>query len=801
MLLIAAVSALWIRARLVGSLPQLDGTHRLPGLSAPVTVTRDAEGVPTIRGASRHDVARATGFLHAQDRFFQMDLARRRAAGELSALVGGRALPLDREIRIHRFRAEARQAINLMAATERAALEAYTEGVNAGLEALAASPFEYLVLRQRPEPWKPEDTFLVVLSMFVTLQESDGAYESTLATMQEVLPKKMFDLLAPRGTEWDAPIEGPAYAVPPVPGPDVYDLRSRRKGKPETKLPPRERESVLRDIPLPTLLAAAGATTGEDAAAIGSNSWVVSGAHTASGHPLLANDMHLAVRVPNTWYRAVLEWKREDGEPRRLIGVTLPGTPALVVGSNEHVAWGFTNTYADWSDIVLLEVDPADRNRYRTPDGWRSFERHEEIIRVAGGTDERLVVPWTVWGPLMEADRLGRPRAYRWVAHAADRLARTLAPFETADTVLEAFDAANGLGAPGQNLVVADRDGRIGWSVYGAIPRRIGFDGRLPSSWSDGTRGWQGWLAGSEYPRLVDPATGRIWTANARVVDGERLAKLGDGNYEVGSRATIIRNRLMAKDRVAAKDLLEIQMDTSSEFLSRWREPILHAITPAAVTGHPDRALFREIVEKGWTDDVTPDAVAYRLTRAFREAVVERVVRFVLVECYEADPAFDYYHIRRREGPVWKLITEHPQHLLDPRYATWNDLLLSAVDAVIEGAAGADLRTLTWGNYNATMYRHPLSASLPLIGRWLDMPSRTLPGDLFTPNMHWGSAAPSERLIVSPGRENEGVLHMPTGQSGHPLSPFYASSHQAWVNGVPTPLMPGAAKHQLMLVP
>jgi penicillin amidase len=479
------------------------------------------------------------------------------------------------------------------------------------------------------------------------------------------------------------------------------------------------------------------------------------------------------------------------------VGVTLPGTPALVVGSNSHVAWGFTNTYADWSDIVLLDVDPSNANRYRTPKGWRDFERFEEVIRVAGKADERLDVTWTIWGPEIGPDHMGRPRAYRWVAHDPDRLARTLAPFENARTIGEAFESANGLGAPGQNLVVADRDGHIGWSIYGAIPRRSGLDGRLPASWSDGTRGWNGWLTPAEFPRIVDPPSGRIWTANARVAGGRALALLGDGNYEVGSRATIVRDRLMAKPRMSPQDLVDIQLDTSARFLERWREMAIRSLGASALTRHPDRALFRDLVDKGWSGHASPDSVAYRLTRAFREAVTQRVIEFVLVECYEADPSFDYFRIRRREGPVWKLVTERPHHLLDPRYQSWDHLLWSAVD----DEAGGDLRELAWSGYNITEYRHPLSGALPFAGRWLDMPSQALAGDLFTPNMHWGSAAPSERMIVSPGREAEGLMQMPTGQSGHPLSPFYASSHEAWVKGAPTPLMPGPPTHTLTLEP
>jgi penicillin amidase len=212
--------------------------------------------------------------------------------------------------------------------------------------------------------------------------------------------------------------------------------------------------------------------------------------------------------------------------------------------------------------------------------------------------------------------------------------------------------------------VVADRSGRIGWSVYGSIPRRVGLDGQLPSSWADGSRGWNGWLDDTEYPRILDPPSGRIWTANARVVDGEMLAKLGDGSYEVGSRAHQISERLRAKDRFNARDLLEIQLDSHAEFLARWRDLLLTTLTPDAVTAKPQRRTLREIVEGEWTGEASADSTAYRLTRAFRDVVSERIVAFVLAECYEADPAFDYTTVRRREGPIWKLLSEKPLHLL-----------------------------------------------------------------------------------------------------------------------------------------
>ena len=784
----------WAYGRLSASLPALDGQLTLPGLAAPVTVERDGLGIPTIRGRSRQDGARATGFRHAQDRFFQMDLARRRAAGELAALVGAQALPADRRARLHRLRPEARTAVALLSHEDQGVLEAYVGGVNAGLAALAAPPFEYTLLRQSPAAWRPEDSMLVVLSMFLTLQDEDGTYESSLTTMREVLPPEMFDLMAPEGTEWDAPLVGLPFEVPPVPGPEIYNLRRARTGKPEIELP--SRSDVVRHE---------GRTPWEaedDDVALGSNNWAVSGRLTRDGAALVANDMHLAIRVPNTWYRARLEWT--DETTHTLVGTTLPGVPSLVTGSNTYLAWGFTNTYADWTDLVVLDLDPADSDRYQTPEGWLRFKQYQEEIAVAGGDTERLTVRWTIWGPVVGKDFMGRLRASRWVGHAPDRLAASLTPLERVRSLEEAFDAANGAGVPGQNLVLGERSGRIGWTIFGAIPNRVGFDGRLSVSWADGWRGWNGWLDGVDYPRVIDPPGDRIWTANARVVDGRMLERLGDGSYEVGARATMVRDRLRDRESFTARDMLDIQLDTRALFLARWRDLILDHLSRDVVAGDSARQRFRDVVEKSWTGQASPDSAGYRLTRMFRDQVMDRVISFVLAECYEADATFDYTTVRRREGAVWKLVRERPAHLLNPRYGSWADLFTASIEAIIDQANrddGGDLSARTWSDYNRLAFRHPLSGAVPVFGRFLDMSAAEMPGDFYTPRMHWGASGASERMAVAPGREQEGIMHMPTGQSGHPLSPFYSNSHDAWVKGEPAPFLPGPAEHKLTLVP
>ena len=258
--------------------------------------------------------------------------------------------------------------------------------------------------------------------------------------------------------------------------------------------------------------------------------------------------------------------------------------------------------------------------------------------------------------------------------------------------------------------------------------------------------------------------------------------------------------RLAAAERFTPQDMLAIQLDDSALFLDRWRQLLLETLTPAAASTSERRAV-RDLVARTWTGRASPSSHAYALTRVFREEVSMRVMTFLLAECYEADAAFDHAAHRRREGPVWALVTGRPMHLLDPAYATWEALLLAAVDATIEQAMDrGTLDEMRWGRYNVTTYRHPLSASLPFVGRLLDMPVQTVPGDLFTPRVAWGSNAASQRMVVSPGREAEGIMQMPTGQSGHPLSPFYGSSHQAWIAGEPSPFLPGPPVYRLTLV-
>jgi penicillin amidase len=775
---LGVLAGAWLYHSVAQSLPLLEGEVTVAGLSAPVAIERDRQGIPTVRGKNRLDVARALGFLHAQERFFQMDLMRRQAAGELAEILGEALVNTDRRLRLHQFRSRAEKRLSEAPAEEQAVLDAYTEGVNAGLAALQEKPFEYLFLRSVPAPWRPADSLLTLFAMYMMLNDESGSRESTLGVLYDTLPGELADFLSPAGTEWDAPLVGPALESGNIPGPDVYDLRQRESASMDVRLE--------HDRP-PEIWYA------------GSNNWAVAGWRTSHGGALLANDMHLGISVPNIWYRALMEWSET-----RLIGVTLPGLPLMVVGSNTHMAWGFTNSGGDWSDLVIVETDPENPERYLTPNGYVPFETHQETIRVRDGEPRELEIQTTLWGPIIDHDHRNRPRALRWIAHLVEGVNLNLLNLEKALSLDTALGVVNRAGIPPQNFVCADREGHIGWTVAGMIPRRVGFDGNLPTSWADGTRTWEGWLDPVEYPRVVNPDSGVIWTANARVVDGDWLAAMGDGGYAMGARAKQIRDNLMALQKPGERQMLDVQLDDRAILLERWRELLLDVLSREESSGNDRRTRFRDLVENTWTGRASVDSVAYRLVRSFRRFTFEKVYGWLTADCREADERFNIYELNQWEGPLWKLVTGKPLHLLNPRYASWTEALLEAVDDTIDHFDNGDDRLLedrAWGEQNTASIQHPLSGAVPLLSRWLDMPRQPLSGDRDMPRVQAPDHGASERLAVSPGREEEGIFHMPGGQSGHPLSSYYRAGHDDWAEGRPTPLVPGPTETVLTLRP
>ncbi len=776
--LVFAATVLFILAWLAlrGSLPELDGETSVDGLSAVATIERDSFGIPTITATNRVDLAFATGFAHGQDRFFQIDLIRRQAAGELSEIVGAAALETDKRFRFHRFRSRAQIALSGLSAAESAILKGYAEGVNAGLASLDAKPFEYFVLRADPQPWQPEDSILVVYAMFVMLNDSRAIRDVQRGLARRVLPVEAYTWLYPQGTPWDAPLMGEPRSPVPMPSSDTYSIRQVK-----TKSQP------ANEIGKPNLN--------------GSNNWAVGGALTSTGRAIVSNDMHLGLSTPNIYYQARLVV--DSGEQRDVTGVTLPGAPFIVAGSNGKVAWGYTNSYGDWSDAVLLKAGSSP-DTYQTPDGELQFEVHREKIEVKNSDPIQLVVRETIWGPVLEdIDYPDGDIAVSWIAHHAEAVNLKIIDLELADTVYEALDIANTMGIPPQNFVSGDAGGNIAWTIAGKIPQKSSFDGMVPSDWSE-EPGWIGWLDASRYPRVVNPKSGRIWTANARATDAEALDLVGDGGYDLGARARQIRDRLFARETFAPADMLDIQYDDRALFLEPWRELLLDVLDEETIAADAQLAEYRRLVA-GWIPRAVPESVGYRLVRAFRLEVQAQAFHALMAPVRDEYAGNLSLRISNQfEASLWTLVTEQPAHLLPAAYDSWQALMVESVRENIrylEKNFDGPLAARSWGERNTARITHPLSSAMPMLSRFLDMPADPLSGDVDMPKAQGPRFGASERFSVSPGDEANGVMHMPTGQSGHPLSDFYRDGHEDWVKGRASPFLPGEAAYRLVLQP
>ena len=793
LLAIVAAAAGWGWWLMRGSLPQLDGAHVLGGLGAPVKVERDALGVPTLSGASRVDLARATGFVHAQDRFFQMDLLRRRAAGELAEIFGAGAVEFDQGARLHGFRRIAAQVVAQASPAELALIKAYTEGVNAGLASLARVPWEYLVLRTPPRRWREEDSVLCAYAMWFDLQDYRGTFELNRDALRRSAGMGALEFLAPRGNSWDAALDGSTFAPAPLPA-----LRFKAPDETAGAFAPNHPRAAAGNDPGP-------GSEPPPRQVIGSNAFALGGAHTATGAALLANDMHLDLGVPAIWYRAVLQWT-DAGGPHRVVGVTLPGWPSMIVGSNGRVAWGFTNAYVDTTDVVLVETEAIAQHYYRTPRGWVAIEERPEEIRVKGEKPVPYLARWTEWGPIIGGPTDGHYFALRWSAHDPAATNMHFFEMETATTTAAGIELAHRAGLPNENIIIADADGAIAWTIIGRIPHRTGFDGRLPVSWAYGDRHWDDWLKPEEVPVVLNPAGGAVWTGNNRALGGEAYAKLGDSGYDDGARARQIRDDLQALiasgKKAATADLLAIELDDRALYLERWQKFFLEILDDAAIAQNAGRAELRDQV-RTWNGRASVDSTAYRLVKAFRSHVADRAFAPFAEEATTQYAAFSYRHFRYDDA-LWQLAHEQPVHLLNPAHKSWRALLLAAADDVLADVERTGLRTarFTWGTRNTLSMQHPFGRFLPKpVARLLAMPAEPLPGDSDMPRVQGRAFGQSERLIVSPGHEAEGIFNMPGGQSGHPLSPYYRAGHDAWATGQPTPLLPGPAQHTLTLQP
>ncbi len=644
------------------------------------------------------------------------------------------------------------------------------------------------MLRTAPRPWRAEDTLLVSWAMYFDLQDDqiDRVFARGWLRDHDTSAAQLAFLL-PTASTYDAPLDAPAIAEPAAALPAEAPPWFGKPGK-------------LRLAQLDAL----------GAAEVGSNNWAVAGARSTTGAAIVANDMHLTLRLPNIWYRAVIELARPGAPPRRIVGVTLPGAPAVIAGSNGQVAWGMTNSYGIYVDLLELEFDPNDADRYRvggaSGDGWSRLHTVEERIAVAGGADELLPVQETAFGPVWT--RGGRRYAVHWVAHDPGAVDFGLFGLEHAASAAEALAVGQRAGFPAQNMVAGDAAGHIGWTLAGAIPARSAtWASTFPApAAAAAEHTWHTLAAPAAHPILIDPPSGQVATANARQLAGAGYAAIGDGGADLGARQRQVRDDVAALGaQTDEAGVFAVGLDDRALYLAPWRERALQAL--AGADGAPagsKRAEFKRLLESTWTGRASVDSVAYRLTHAFVAALYQRLFGAVDEAMHAADRNASF----ARATPRWpaviaRLLDEQPAGWLPKGSADWRAVERAAVDDAIAALenGGVPLAQATWGRRNTTHIVHPMAAALPLGTHWLAAPAEPLPGDSHMPRVAAPDFGQSERFAVSPGHEASGLFDMPGGQSGQPLSADFLAGHEDWVRGRATPLLPGPALHTLEFVP
>ncbi len=699
---------LWLRHTMENALPQLDGSLTVPGLSAAVTVERDVHGTPTIHAASIQDLIFAQGYITAQDRLFQMDSLRRHAAGELAEILGPALLEHDRTGRILQLRSTADAAVAQLPPEQLHWLEIYAAGVNAAVAAMGDHlPFEFRVLKYAPRPWTPRDSLLVSLAMFEDLTNrfpeklNREALTARLATgAAPELRAQLLSDLYPVGSWRDHP---PSQALPDLTAP-VDQIPEIPLDNSQTRL---RREPAANSSGMGDLLALTQSLIPSQCSgcAPGSNNWVVSGAHTASGEPLLSNDMHLTLSIPGIWYAANLQAdSASSGAPFHVAGVTLPGTPFVIVGHNQHVAWGFTNLGADVQDLYIEHLrGTGPEQEFQSPDGaWHPVLHQREVIHVRGGADETLDVLATEHGaartpiisPMLASEH--RPISLHWVIYDSGALGSPFLDINSATDAPSLVQAFAAFGGPSQNLVYADDHGHIGYHATGRIPVRGSLTSPSPLSTVplDATAAdapsheWSGYIPYDQLPQTIDPAGGIIATANARITPDAYPFPITD-NWADPYRNERIWKLLAGRQHLTPTDMLAMQGDITSAPDRLIAQRLAYAIDHATI--HTDGKRLHQAADllRGWNGEVTSDSAAATIVDAARAALWPILLTPKL---HSTSPATSTGKTAAHTEPwqlyVWgerafaeeQIVMHTPARWLPPTYANWDDALAAAVE-------------------------------------------------------------------------------------------------------------------------
>ena len=808
LLLLAASGAglLWLRAVTRAALPQLDGKAHLAGLSAPVTVRRDAHGVPHIAAATQEDLFVAQGYVTAQDRLWQMDATRRAATGELAEILGAHLVQNDKTQRVLEIRRTAERIYGHMPAADRAVLDDYARGVNlyiAQCERDHTLPPEFRLLRYRPQPWTGVDSVSVGLMMVETLDLRVATKLARARVAAKLGDPRLVDDLYPVGSWRDHPPTGLRRDLgSPQPAPaqndDEDDDNTEVRRTPSRSLRP----FASAEAENPVTMALLGAT-GCSGCAVGSNDWVVAGAHTASGQPLLANDMHLTLREPDNWYIADL---RSPGF--HAAGVTLPGFPLVIAGHNEHVAWGYTALYADVSDLYTEKLDQ--KGNYQDIDGaWRPLAIDRETIHVRGGRNVVVNVESTAHGPLLNPLLAGGdpPLALKWTLYDPSLNVLPLYAMNTASNWQEFTAALAQWCWPTQNLVYADDQGHIAYHAIGKTPIRprglmdVPIDDTAHER--DTAHEWRGSIPFDQMPNAFDPPSGFLATANSRVTTRQSPYPLTD-DWADPYRIERIYKLLDGRDGLRPADMLAVQMDIDSEVDQQMAHRLADAIarTPGSEGNGDPRLRQAADLLRNWDGRLTIGSAAASLVAQ------TRAVLWPMLLAPRLGKTAGEYQWGESNFALEEIVMDAKPAWLPRRYKSWDALLTAAVrKAMSQGRAPADVDRWSYGSWHVVEIEHPLVKFLPFLSRIAGTGPQPLSGDATTVKQAGRTLGPSQRFTMDWSRIDNATENIVMGESGNPLSPYFHDQWDDWYNGKTfvLPFTPAAVAaethHTLRLLP
>ena len=789
-------------------LPQLDGTISLPGLDQPVMVDRDGWGVPHIRAASEEDLAEAQGYAMAQDRLWQMDLLRRVARGQLSEILGARTLQIDKDFRTLGLGRVAEGEAAALEPEPRQILEAYARGVNRFIEQHASNlPVEFSLLRYKPQPWQPGDTLAISGYMYRTLADTRERELNRAKVTERAGPERAKDLFSP-----ESPLDHFVVGDPNVPN----DSSQRTASDPHEE--DDDDDDMQPDSVLKADLAGAkgGVSEGDAAdltsalalsvqkfltasraeirAGLGSNDWVVSGVHTATGKPLLANDTHLELMMPSIWYEVHL-----TAPGWNVKGLTLPGAPMVIIGHNDRIAWGFTNNGADVQDLYIETFNPAAPDEYRVKRKWVKAQTIDETIRVKGRPDEHLPVTITRHGPVVR--RQGdKGYAMRWTATEPGALVNSYNWLGKARNWKEFRETIKRVWGPAQNAVYADVEGNIGYMMAARVPIRKKGHGEVPVPGDTDDYEWTGYLPFEQLPQALNPDSGFIATANARVVGPNYKPYLTD-RWEEPYRTARIYDLLHDRRDLRVEDMLKVQTDTYSYphvFLS-------DQLLAAAKTAKPKDPRAQQLIDglKDWNGIADANSPEISFLSAVRRAALELVLEPVLGD------QTNLYQWRSMTF-LQRTLADRPSKWLPRAYKNYDELLLAAADAAVKRLAqdsqSQRVADWSWRNFNSLDMLHPLGHE-GFLKTVFSITGKPQSGTVYSVRAATKTHGPAMRFVANPANWDESILLITSGESGQPGSRHYADQFSYWNEGRPI-LAPfsdaaeaKARKHTLTLKP